>query len=108
MSVTHIVLFRFKPSADPVIIEDVSLIEPKNTEGHTHIDIICFKVCNRMLGLKDICLHPSSQKLYIKSSHGGRDNSIEAKQVSPNSSMNTSRPLYLIEALHSGFLLIGC
>jgi hypothetical protein len=35
-----------------------------------------------MLGLKDNCLHPSSQKPYIKSSSGGIDNSIEGIQVS--------------------------
>lgn len=35
-----------------------------------------------MLGLKDNCLHPSSQKPYIKASSGGIDNSIEGIQVS--------------------------
>ncbi|PCG93332.1 Dimeric alpha-beta barrel [Penicillium occitanis (nom. inval.)] len=59
MSVTHIVLFQFKPSADTAAIDDV---------------------CNRMLALKDNCLHPSSQKPYIKASSGGIDNSIEEIQ----------------------------
>lgn len=35
-----------------------------------------------MLALKDQCLHPSSQKPYIKASSGGADNSIEGIQVS--------------------------
>jgi hypothetical protein len=34
-----------------------------------------------MLALKDNCLHPLSQKPYIKSSLGGLDNSIEGLQV---------------------------
>ncbi|TQB75903.1 hypothetical protein MPDQ_001504 [Monascus purpureus] len=38
------------------------------------------KVCNRMLSLKENCLHPSSQKPYIRSSIGGADNSIEGVQ----------------------------
>jgi hypothetical protein len=39
------------------------------------------KVCDRMLGLKENCIHPTSQKLYIKSCIGGIDNSIEGIQV---------------------------
>jgi len=34
-----------------------------------------------MLALKDNCIHPSSQRPYIKSSIGGIDNSIEGIQV---------------------------
>ncbi|KAH8692298.1 stress responsive A/B barrel domain protein [Talaromyces proteolyticus] len=59
MSVTHIVLFQFKPSADTATINDA---------------------CSRMLALRDNCLHPSSQRPYIKSSSGGLDNSIEGIQ----------------------------
>lgn len=35
-----------------------------------------------MLGLKGACIHPTSQKPYIKSLSGGRDNSKEGMQVS--------------------------
>lgn len=35
----------------------------------------------RMLGLKDGCIHPTTQKQYIKSLTGGKDNSIEGAQV---------------------------
>lgn len=34
-----------------------------------------------MLGLKDKCIHPTSQKPYIKSFTGGKDNSPEGLQV---------------------------
>ncbi|KAB8236791.1 hypothetical protein ETB97_011302 [Aspergillus alliaceus] len=59
MSVTHIVLFQFKAGTSAEVIEDV---------------------CNRMLALRDNCLHPSSQKPYIRTSSGGRDNSPEGIQ----------------------------
>ncbi|CRG85012.1 hypothetical protein PISL3812_02166 [Talaromyces islandicus] len=59
MSVTHIVLFQFKPSADT---EAVSA------------------ACDRMLALKDNCIHPLSQQPYIKTSSGGLDHSIEGLQ----------------------------
>jgi len=35
-----------------------------------------------MLALKDTCVHPGSNKPYILSLKGGKDNSIEGKQVS--------------------------
>ena len=35
-----------------------------------------------MLGLKNSCIHPTSQKPYIRSLTGGRDNSPEGLQVS--------------------------
>ncbi|KAJ5089478.1 stress responsive A/B barrel domain protein [Penicillium argentinense] len=59
MSITHVVLFQFKSSVTAEVINDV---------------------CSRMLALKDDCLHPLSQKPYIKSSSGGIDNSIEGIQ----------------------------
>ncbi|RAQ43945.1 stress responsive A/B barrel domain protein [Aspergillus flavus] len=37
-------------------------------------------ICSRMLGLKDTCLHPSSQKPYIRTSSGGIDDSPEGIQ----------------------------
>ncbi|KAL1986299.1 hypothetical protein VTN96DRAFT_6667 [Rasamsonia emersonii] len=59
MGVTHIVLFQFKPGVSAETMKDV---------------------CARMLALKDQCIHPSSQKPYIKASSGGIDNSIEGIQ----------------------------
>ncbi|KAJ5966202.1 stress responsive A/B barrel domain protein [Penicillium waksmanii] len=50
MSITHVVLFQFKSGLDAQVIKDV---------------------CTRMLGLKDNCVHPSSQRPYIKASSGG-------------------------------------
>lgn len=38
------------------------------------------QLCGRMLELKDRCLHPRSEKPYIRSSVGGLDRSIEGAQ----------------------------
>jgi len=59
MTVIHIVLFKLKSS----------LSDDERRE-----------VCNDMLGLKDTCLHPDSNKPYILSSSGGVDNSPEGAQ----------------------------
>ncbi|KAL3483864.1 hypothetical protein BJX62DRAFT_230693 [Aspergillus germanicus] len=59
MSISHIVLFQFNPDAP---LESVRA------------------ACQRMLSLKDKCLHPSTQKPYILTSIGGKDNSIEGAQ----------------------------
>ncbi|EAU38715.1 conserved hypothetical protein [Aspergillus terreus NIH2624] len=59
MPLTHIVLFQFKADTPPEVVKDV---------------------CSRMLALKDKCIHPASQKPYIKSSSGGVDNSPEGMQ----------------------------
>ncbi|KAH8172644.1 stress responsive a/B barrel domain-containing protein [Sarocladium implicatum] len=55
MTVNHIVLFQFR--------EDVGA-----------------DTCEAMMSLKNECLHPTSQKPYIKSLTGGRDHSIENRQ----------------------------
>ncbi|RFU28346.1 hypothetical protein B7463_g8001, partial [Scytalidium lignicola] len=59
MGIVHIVLFEFKPDAKPEDIQDV---------------------CHRMLSLKDNCLHPTTNKPYVKSAVGGKDNSPEGIQ----------------------------
>ncbi|KAJ5218684.1 uncharacterized protein N7498_000783 [Penicillium cinerascens] len=59
MSITHIVLFQFKAGTEPEVVKDT---------------------CDRMLALRDNCLHPTSQKPYIKTSSGGADNSPEGIQ----------------------------
>ncbi|CAN9458030.1 hypothetical protein GT037_005503 [Alternaria burnsii] len=56
MTIIHVVLFEWKPTASPDQISEA---------------------CNRMLGLKDQCIHPTSQKPYIKSFSGGKNNSPE-------------------------------
>jgi hypothetical protein len=35
-----------------------------------------------MLALREKCIHPTTQKTYVKSSVGGKDNSPEGHQVS--------------------------
>ncbi|KAI9764315.1 MAG: hypothetical protein M1840_008533 [Geoglossum simile] len=59
MAVVHIVLFQFKPDVTLEVMQDV---------------------CQRMLDLKDKCIHPTTNKPYIKSSTGGRDCSPEGLQ----------------------------
>jgi hypothetical protein len=86
MSITHIVLFQFKSGLDAQVIKDVCL--------PSLVTVLCcltqlkfLKVCTRMLDLKDNCVHPSSQRPYIKASSGGIDNSPEGIQVSPPSNV---------------------
>ncbi|KAH0144988.1 hypothetical protein KCU67_g12838, partial [Aureobasidium melanogenum] len=56
MPIVHVVLFKFKESTDPAVVKDI---------------------CSRMLGLKDTCLHPQTNKPYLKSYGGGSNNSPE-------------------------------
>ncbi|KJZ76796.1 hypothetical protein HIM_03673 [Hirsutella minnesotensis 3608] len=57
--IVHVVFFQFKPDLAP-------------TERQ--------ELCDRMLELKNSCLHPRSEKPYIRSSVGGLDRSIEGVQ----------------------------
>ncbi|KAJ5872033.1 uncharacterized protein N7529_004386 [Penicillium soppii] len=59
MTITHIVLFQFKSDVTPETINDIT---------------------ERMLSLKECCVHPKTQKQYIKASSGGIDNSPEGLQ----------------------------
>ncbi|KAI0003517.1 stress responsive A/B barrel domain protein [Xylariaceae sp. FL0662B] len=59
MTIYHIVLFKFK-----------SLVPPEEIEA----------ACERMLALGTNCIHPVSQKSYVKVVGGGRDNSPENAQ----------------------------
>ncbi|ROW07286.1 hypothetical protein VMCG_03953 [Cytospora schulzeri] len=59
MAIIHVVMFAFEPLAP-------------------HEDIQ--SVCDRMLALKDNCIHPESKQPYVKTGIGGKDNSPEGKQ----------------------------
>ncbi|KAK1579976.1 stress responsive A/B barrel domain-containing protein [Colletotrichum navitas] len=59
MSVVHVVQFQYK---ELVPIDDVK------------------SICDSMLALRDNCIHPTSNKTYIKSIAGGLDNSPEGLQ----------------------------
>jgi len=59
MSIVHIVLFKLKSS----------LGDSEKKE-----------FCDDMLGLRETCMHPTSNKPYIVSSSGGIDNSPEGAQ----------------------------
>ncbi|KAL4885402.1 dabb-domain-containing protein [Aspergillus karnatakaensis] len=58
MTVTHIVLFRMKAGLDAQAIEEA---------------------CQRVVDLRNACLHPSTQQPYIKSFRAGRNNSPERR-----------------------------
>ncbi|EER28105.1 hypothetical protein D8B26_006769 [Coccidioides posadasii str. Silveira] len=59
MSLFHIVLVSFKPEVSQEVIKDA---------------------LTRNMALKDICLHPTTQKPYIKSMTSGVDNSTVGLQ----------------------------
>ncbi|KAI0112221.1 stress responsive A/B barrel domain-containing protein [Nemania sp. FL0031] len=59
MPINHLVLFQFKADASAEQVE---------------------KAYAGMLSLKDACLHATTQKPYIKSLTGGKDNSPEGLQ----------------------------
>ncbi|KAH8708624.1 hypothetical protein GQ44DRAFT_627531 [Phaeosphaeriaceae sp. PMI808] len=56
MPIIHIILFEWKSTSTPEQID---------------------QACKRMLALNDKCIHPTSQKPYIRSLTGGRNNSPE-------------------------------
>lgn len=60
MTVYHIVLFQFK-----------ALVPPDEDKT----------ACQRILDLETKCVHPTSQKPYMRVLGGGKDNSIEGRQV---------------------------
>ncbi|KAI0880472.1 dabb-domain-containing protein [Annulohypoxylon maeteangense] len=59
MTVYHIVQFQFK-----------ALVPPDEDKA----------ACQRVLDLETNCLHPASQKPYVKVLGGGKDNSLEGQQ----------------------------
>ncbi|KAF2002738.1 hypothetical protein P154DRAFT_520856 [Amniculicola lignicola CBS 123094] len=56
---THLVLFQFKQSASPMAVKEIT---------------------SKMISLKKNCIHPSTNRQYILSITGGKDNSIESLQ----------------------------
>jgi len=60
MPLVHIVLFEFKPNVHSSVVHDA---------------------CERMLALRENCIHPTTKQPYILDSSGGRDNSPEGQQV---------------------------
>lgn len=77
MPIVHIVLFEFKPTTTHSQVEDVSVFD---TAQGSSIDGT-IQVCRGMLALKDNCIHPQTNKAYVKSYGGGRDTSPEGQQV---------------------------
>jgi hypothetical protein len=59
--VTHIVAFQFKPGVTPEQVKEL---------------------VDRMIKLKETCLHPVTKSPYITSVAGGKDNSVQGLSVS--------------------------
>ncbi|THV83135.1 hypothetical protein D6D29_04127 [Aureobasidium pullulans] len=70
MPVVHIVLFKFKDDTEPSVVKDM---------------------CDRMVGLKNTCIHPETQKPYMKSYGGGKNNSPEGAAVSVTMSVRVAQ-----------------
>ena len=95
MPIVHIVLFKFKESTDPAVVKDVCealtmFVLPDKCSR------IWTQICNRMLGLKDTCLHPETKVPYMKSYGGGSNNSPEGAAVRAS---NTSNRVTLLTAI---------
>ena len=76
MAIIHIVMFEFKPTIHLTQVNDVSVIVVS-----TKILLTYLQVADRMMALKDKCIHPSTKKNYIKYAQGGRNNSPEGLEV---------------------------
>ncbi|KAI9757461.1 MAG: hypothetical protein M1815_000987 [Lichina confinis] len=59
MAIVHVVLMQFKEGVDDATKDDV---------------------CRRLVDLKNHCVHPATNNTYIKTSAGGKDNSVEGFQ----------------------------
>lgn len=92
MPIVHIVLFKFKENTDPAVVKDVSgassmfVVRDKYSRQRAQI-------CSRMLGLKDTCIHPETNKPYLKSYGGGSNNSPEGAAVRAFNMRNRVTPL---------------
>jgi hypothetical protein len=76
--ITHIVQITFKTDVSAGQIKEVS---KTSLAIPIWITLTKNKTCDRMIGLQNKCIHPTTQKQYIRSSKGGKDCSIEGLQV---------------------------
>lgn len=86
MTILHIVLFEPKQGAGQAAIDEVRLRGPLAQPHTFHV----YKVLEGMRALQTKCVNPSTQKPYIKSLTGGKNNSIEAFKVYPSPSFPLS------------------
>ncbi|KAI0475049.1 dabb-domain-containing protein [Xylariaceae sp. FL0804] len=71
MAIYHIVMFAFKSL---VPADEVQAVSRPRT------GLRSASACDRMVALGEKCIHPTSQKPYVKTIGGGRDNSWEGLQ----------------------------
>jgi hypothetical protein len=77
MAIVHIVLFEFKTTTNEEQVQDV-----RTCIVHLLTQYLIYaQACQRMLALREKCVHPTSQKPYVKSSSGGKNNSPEGHAV---------------------------
>ena len=88
MTVVHIVQFRFKDGTSPEAVSKVSCLGCRSLvlffhgRAHTNANLAyAVQACAHILSLKETCMHPQSNKPYITSLTGGKDNSPEGLQV---------------------------
>lgn len=78
MPLIHIVLFKFQASLNDAEVKEVRCL-------HLPCFVICTekyqKICDEMLALRTNCINPQTNKPYIITSSGGKDNSPEGAQV---------------------------
>jgi hypothetical protein len=101
MGIIHIVMFEFKEDVTAEGIADVRF------PGWCHLylhGIDGSQVCNRMLALKDKCLHPTTNAPYVKMAMGGKENSPEGIAVSFNL---PALPLFPSTPISHSFYQIG-
>jgi len=79
MTILHIVLFEPKQGVGQAVVDNVRLRGPL-AQSHT-FDVQ--QALEGMRALRTKCVNPSTQKPYIKSLTGGKNNSIEAFKVYP-------------------------
>lgn len=77
MVIIHIVLFEFKPTTTHEQVQEVGICPVY----YCWLYLIYKQACDRMLVLREKCVHPTTKSTYIKSAVGGRDNSPEGHQV---------------------------
>ena len=77
MTILHIVLLEPKQGVGQAAIDDVRLRGPLAQSPAINLQ----QACEGMRALQTKCVNPSTQKPYIKSLTGGKNNSIEAFKV---------------------------
>ncbi|KAL9136277.1 MAG: hypothetical protein Q9175_002508 [Cornicularia normoerica] len=78
MAIIHIVMFEVKARyPSQLSASNLTRFQFKPSVEHSTIQ----NACNRMVDLRNQCVHPTSKKPYITTSSGGRQNSPEGNKA---------------------------